>query len=143
MRFLALGDAAKDSFAAGKKADAQKYAQELITMLPDFQQHHLYPVAFHNANMVLGRIAVQEGRIEEARHYLIEAGQTPGSPQLMNYGPNMSLAKDLLEKGERQAVLDYFELCRKFWVNQDGLLDRWGQQVKEGKIPDFGVNLTL
>jgi hypothetical protein len=143
MRFLALGDAAKESFAAGKKEDARMYARELMTLLPDFRPHHLYPVAFHDANMVLGRVAVQEGRIEEAKHYLIEAGQTPGSPQLMNYGPNMSLAKDLLEKGERQAVLDYFELCRKFWVNQDGLLDRWSQQVKEGKIPDFGANLTL
>jgi hypothetical protein len=143
LRFLALGDAAKESFAAGRKEDAQRYAQELVTLLPDFRQHHLYPVAFHDANMILGRIAVKEGRIDEAKRYLIQASQTPGSPQLMNYGPNMSLAKDLLEKGERQVVLDYFEQCRKFWVNQDGLLDRWSKQVKEGKIPDFGANLTF
>ena len=58
----------------------------------------------------------------------------------MDYGPNMSLAKDLLEKGERQVVLDYFALCRRFW--NYGRLDDWSQQVKEGKIPDFGANLV-
>jgi hypothetical protein len=49
------------------------------------------------------------------------------------------LARDLLEKSERQVVLDYFELCRKFWNN--GRLDQWSQQVKDGKIPDFGTSL--
>ena len=143
LRFLALGDAAKECFVAGKLADARKYAHELMTLLPDFRQHHFFPIAWHDANMILGRVAVRDGHLDEAKRYLIEAGQTPGSPQLMNYGPNMSLAKDLLEKGERQAVLDYFELCRKFWVNQDGQLDQWSQQVKEGKMPNFGSNLTL
>jgi hypothetical protein len=27
----------------------------------------------------------------------------------------MSLAKELLENGQREPVLQYFELCRKFW----------------------------
>jgi hypothetical protein len=58
----------------------------------------------------------------------------------MDYGPNMSLAKDLLEKGEKQGVLDYFALCRKFW--NSGRLDEWSQQVTEGTIPDFGANLV-
>jgi hypothetical protein len=43
----------------------------------------------------------------------------------------MRLAKDLLEKGERQIVLDYFALCRKFW--NYGRLDEWSQQVKGGE----------
>jgi len=31
------------------------------------------------------------------------------------FGPNVSLAKDLIEKGERDTVVEYFEACRKFW----------------------------
>ena len=65
-----------------------------------------------------------------------------GSPQMNSFGPNMSLAKDLLEKGERQAVLDYFELCRKFWKMDNGRLNDWSQEVKAGKIPDFGANMV-
>jgi tetratricopeptide (TPR) repeat protein len=141
-RFYALNDAAKESFVVGKIEDARKCAQELIVLLPQFQRDWNYGNAMQDANLVLGRIAVHEGRIDDAKHYLLEAGKSPGSPQMDSFGPNMSLAKDLLEKGERQAVLDYFELCRKFWEMSDGRLDKWSQQVKDGKIPDFGANLV-
>jgi hypothetical protein len=55
----------------------------------------------------------------------------------------MSLAKELLEKGERDVVLQYFDLCRRFWSTNinDGKLDRWSQDVKAGKMPSFGANL--
>jgi hypothetical protein len=139
LRFGALGEAAKQSFAAGKVADAQKYAQELITLLPSFQQNQEYGNAVHDANLTLGRIAVREGRMDDAKRHLIESVGTPGG-RLMDHGPDMSLAKDLLEKGERQVVLDYFTLCRKFW--NFGRLDEWSQQVQEGRIPDFGGNLV-
>ena len=139
LRFSALGEAAKQSFDAGKVADARKYAEELMTLLPSFRQDQKYGNAVHDANLTLGRITVREGRLDDAKRHLIESVRTPGA-RMMDYGPDMSLAKDLLEKGERQAVLDYFALCRKFW--NSGRLDEWSQQVQEGKIPDFGPNLV-
>jgi hypothetical protein len=84
---------------------------------------------------------VREGRIADAKRYLLEAGKNPGSPVLGSFGPNMSLAKDLLDKGQRDVVLEYFELCRKFWKMDRGRLDQWSQEVKDGKTPDFGANL--
>lgn len=141
-RFYALNDAAKESFVGGKIEDAQKYAKELMTLLPQFKGNWNYGNAVQDANLVLGRIAVHDGRIDEAKKYLLEAGKSPGSPQMDTFGPNMSLAKDLLEKGERQVVLDYFELCRKFWQMHDGRLDKWSQEIKDGEIPDFGANLV-
>lgn len=141
-RFYALNDAAKESFDAGKTDDAQKYAQELMSLLPQFQGNWNYGNAVQDANLVLGRLAVLEGRIDDAKKYLLEAGKSPGSPQMDSFGPNLSLAKDLLEKGERQVVLEHFELCRKFWKMHDGRLDRWSQEVRDGKIPDFGANLV-
>ncbi len=139
LRLYALGDAAKQSFAAGKLEDARKYAQELKDLLPGFRQDSEYGNAVHDANLTLGRIAVREGRLDDAKRCLIESVRTPGA-RLMDYGPSMSLAQDLLDKGEQQAVLDYFALCRTFWKN--GRLEEWSQQVKEGKIPDFGRNLA-
>ena len=141
-RFYALNDAAKDSFVVGQIEDAQKYAQELMTLLPQFQGNWNYGNAVQDANLVLGRVAARAGRIDDAKRYLLEAGKSPGSPQMDSFGPNMSLAKDLLEKGERQVVLEHFELCRKFWKMHDGRLDTWRQEVKDGKIPDFGANLV-
>jgi len=141
MRFYALDAAAKQSFEAGKIDDARKYATELLTLAPGFKGDWNYGNAIQDGNLVLGRIAVKEGRVAEAKQYLVEAGKSPGSPQMNSFGPNMSLAKDLLEKGERDAALQYFELCRKFWKMDNGQLNQWSQEVKAGKAPDFGANL--
>lgn len=140
-RFYALADAAKDSFEADKEADARVYAEELLALASRFPKDWNYGNAIHDGNMVLGRIALKEGKPDEAKRRLIEAGKTPGSPQLDSFGPNMSLAHDLLAKGERDQVLQYFELCRKFWDMSDGKLDHWAQDVKANRKPDFGANL--
>jgi len=141
-RFYALNDAAKQSFVLGKTEDARNYASNLLAMLPRFSNDWNYGNAVQDGNLVLGRIAVKEGRMEDAKRYLLEAGKSPGSPQMNSFGPNMSLAKDLLERGERPVVLEYFELCRKFWRMDGGRLDQWKQQVKDGGMPDFGANLV-
>ncbi|MFI5782966.1 type IV pilus biogenesis/stability protein PilW [Nocardia sp. NPDC051570] len=140
-RFYDLPDLAKDSFNAGQIEDARRYAQELLALAPTYPSDWNYGNALHDGNMVLGRIAAREGRLDDAERYLLAAGATPGSPQLDSFGPNMSLAKDLLDKGRRRVVLEYFELCRKFWEMEDGKLDTWRTQVENGQIPDFRANL--
>ena len=141
-RFYALDGAAKESFQSGHVEDARKYAKELLDMSSRFKKDWNYGNAIQDGNLVLGRIAVKEGRIDEAKKFLIEAGKSKGSPQMDTFGPNMSLAKDLLEKGEREAVLEYFELCRKFWEMHRGRLDEWSALVKQMQVPDFGPNLV-
>jgi hypothetical protein len=141
-RFYALDDAAKESFETGKIEDARKYATELLTLAPKFPRSWNYGNAIQDGNLVLGRIALKEGRADEAKQRLLEAGKSPGSPQMDSFGPNMSLAKDLLEKGERDTVLQYFGACRKFWSMGQGNLGQWTEDVKAGRIPDFGANLV-
>jgi hypothetical protein len=53
----------------------------------------------------------------------------------------MELAKDLLEKAGKDAVLRYFQLCANFWKNHSEL-DAWTATVKSGGIPNFGANLV-
>ena len=140
-RFYALDDAAKESFQVGKIEDARKYAKELLALAPRFQKDWNYGNAIQDGNLVLGRIALRQGKTEEAKQSLLEAGKSPGSPQMDSFGPNMSLARDLVEKGERETVLQYFELCRKFWKMGQDHLDQWTKEVRAGQMPDFGANL--
>ncbi|MCA9213826.1 MAG: hypothetical protein KDB27_12215 [Planctomycetales bacterium] len=126
----------------GKTKEAREYAEEMLALLPKYEGDWNYGNAVQDGHLVLGRIAVVEGRLDEAKQFLIKAGNSPGSPQMDSFGPNMSLAKDLIEKGETEVVLEYFELCRKFWEMEDGKLDQWSREVKAGKIPDFGANLV-
>jgi hypothetical protein len=53
----------------------------------------------------------------------------------------MILAKELLEKGEKDIVIKYLDLCRVFWVKGTYDIEKWEQLIKQGGIPNFGVNL--
>jgi hypothetical protein len=139
-RFYALAEVAKESFESGKVEDARKYANELLTLAQKFKGDWNYGNAIHDGNVVLGRIVLKEGGAEEAKKFLLEAGKSPGSPQMNSFGPNVTLARDLIEKGEKETVIQYFELCRKFWQMGQERLDQWRKDVKAGRTPDFGAN---
>lgn len=88
-----------------------------------------------------GRIALRRGDMAGADRFLLAAGETPGSPQLDSFGPNMMLAKELLEKGERDTVVAYLQSCAKFWTMGGEKLQGWIATIKAGGTPDFGANL--
>ena len=101
--------------------------------------HSEYGIAIHDGNMVLGRIALREGRRQEAKDYLLKAGSSPGANTLNSFGPNMNLAKDLLQVGERDTMVAYFHECERFWHRQN--LKSWEYDAAIGNVPDFGTNL--
>ena len=136
-----LGDLAKVAFEAGQYDKARQYAESLLQGAKAGMRWN-YGNRVHHGNLVLGRIALAEGNVEAAKFRLIAAGNTPGSPGLKTSGPNMTLAKDFLERGEQDVVLKYFRACTRFWEMDRGKLDEWTAQVKEGKVPDFGANLA-
>jgi hypothetical protein len=86
-------------------------------------------------------VSLRKGDVAQAKVHLLESGKSSGSPTLMSFGPNMSLAKGLLESGERDTVLEYFEECRTFWKMGAAKLDEWSARVRNGEIPNFGSNL--
>jgi hypothetical protein len=144
VRFLCLDRAAKMSLAVGRTEDARQFATDMLLLddkysLGDSEKANGDVV--YNGHLVLGRIALDEGRIEEAKRHLLAAGKSKGSPVLDSFGPNMSLAKDLLDKGEQETVLQHLELCRKFWRSDGGKLDEWTKDIHAGRIPDFGASL--
>ena len=133
-----LQSLAKVAFAANKPTKAKKYADK---MLSQNISNWNYGNNIHHGNIILGRIALTLDDVEEAKERLIKAGKTPGSPQLNSFGPNMTLAKELLQRGEKDVVLKYIELCSKFWKMGKTRLDEWSVVVKDGKIPNCGSNL--
>jgi hypothetical protein len=127
------------ALTADERDKATTYASELLKSLDEKvqQSNWSYGNAIHDANLVLGHVALADGKIAEAKEFLLAAGKTPGSPQLGSFGPNMSLAEQLLKQGEKQTVLEYFELCRKFWKSGQPRLDTWKKAVETGEIPNF------
>jgi hypothetical protein len=105
---------AKDAIEAGNSKDATKFAEQMLKENTDPKSWQ-YGNIIHEANQILGLAALQEGRVEDAKRYLIEAGKTPGSPQLDSFGPNMVLAQQLLDRGENDSVIQYLDLVSRFW----------------------------
>lgn len=131
-------DLAKSAFESGNLEQARGWATALVN---DSVKDWNYGNEIHYGHLILGRLALLSGDLEGAKDELFAAGKTPGSPQLNSFGPNMVLAKELLEKGERKSVLRYFELCASFWQFQSRLPE-WTETVKSGGIPNFGANLS-
>jgi len=136
---LLLEKLCKAALEAGELDRARAVATQLLIHVKRDPESWNTGNVIHDANLVLGRVALREGDVESAKRHLLEAGRTRGSPQLDSFGPNMQLAKELLERGERAIVREYFELCRKFWDTVS--LDRWIAEVKAGDMPDLRANL--
>jgi thiol-disulfide isomerase/thioredoxin/tetratricopeptide (TPR) repeat protein len=135
-REYVLPDLAQAYFSAGNLESAAEKAREcLASTQKESDPNH--GGAIHFGNIVLGRVALKKGDIEEARRRLLAAGNTTSTPVLMSFGPNWDLAQDLLAKGERETVLAYIELCRKFWQLDRGRLDTWASSIRDGGIPNF------
>lgn len=139
-RFYALNDAAKTSFNAKEYEKAKKYATELSTLAEKYPNDWNYGNAVYDAHVVLGRLALLDNNIETANEELLLAVKTPGSPQLDSFGPNMTLARDLIEKGQREPVIQFLVECKRFWYDHQKV-DEWIKVIKSGEIPDFRANL--
>lgn len=97
------------------------------------QRTFQYGNAIHWANVALGFAALAENQLAAASEYLVRAGKTPGSPQLNSFGPDRDLARALLERGERTAVLSYLEDCARFWKGNEALLEGWRTAIERGE----------
>jgi hypothetical protein len=138
-RMELLPELAKTAFEAQAWEKAKRYAAEATQVKRMPKLADAYGICIHDGNVILGRLALRDGDIAKAKSYLLEAGKTPGACTLDSFGPNMTLANDLLQKGERQAVLKYFDQCAAFW--KDEKLSQWKADVQAGRRPDFGANL--
>lgn len=131
-----LTSTAQFAIESGDLARAERDITKALTIIGKDNVNQ--PDSYHHAHLENGRIHLRRGNIKAAGTELLEAANVPGSPPLSSFGPNMLLAKELLQKGERTVVLKYFDACAKFW--SDSRLTEWKKTVQAGSVPDFGAN---
>jgi hypothetical protein len=93
--------------------------------------------AIYYGNQVLGRLSLRAGDVESAKKYFAASVETRGCPNINTFGPNMLLARELLQAGERDAVLAFLERCRVFLKFGGPSIDSWGAAIGSGRRPDF------
>lgn len=103
-RSYILPDLAQAYFNTGKLELAAATAKDCLTVAQKDSDPNRGS-AIHFGNIVLGRVALKNGDIEEAKRRLLAAGNTTSTPVLMSFGPNWDLAQELVNKGEHETVL--------------------------------------
>ena len=122
-----LPDMAESARRAGVPDKAADYANRAIaTGEPD----HV-----HQGNSTLGHIALEKNSIADAKKYLLASAEVRRSGVLGSFGPNMSLANELLRRGEREAVVAYLERCLAFASSQDAAIKNAIAAIKAGGTP--------
>lgn len=145
----------KQTSAAYARRDAttQSLALRYLEMARRFPCDWNYGNAVHDANSILGLLALHGGRKQDAVLFLRSAGNTPGSPQLDSFGPSLLLATELAHAGELKEVSSYLTSVRRFWKAEDmspiGLLipyfkdpnpvATWIKELNAGLVPTFGA----
>lgn len=143
-RIYPLVRAAHAAYDASDYLKAETYARELISLAEKYPEDDATGSAIFSGHTVLGRVALgRDHNVADAKAALLASGKTRGSRTLRSFGPNMSLARDLLMAGERDAVLQFFEECRAFWKGKGGKLDEWAEVVRGCcRLPEFGANFV-
>lgn len=140
-RWVILPKLSKTAVEAADFSKAQDYANQLLNLADTYKHDWNYGNAIHDANIVMGMVCLSNDSIEEAKKYLLNAGHAPISPQIRTFGPSMILADALIDRGESNVVIEYLELIKKIWLDNDGRLDSWISAIKGGGKPYFGENL--
>lgn len=136
-RFALLDRIGKAALEAGKFNQAKKTAHQLLKQAKQHSSNWNAGNAFFDAHTLLGRVAVKTGDIKQAAAELLASGKTHGSPQLDSFGPNMALAKALLQKGKRKTVLDFLQEVGQFWSVGHKTIAKWQKAIRAGHTPDF------
>jgi hypothetical protein len=144
-RAASLPDIATAALEVGEYARAAAVAEEMLAagMGPvaawDWNAGNL----IHYGHLTLGRLALKAEDLDAAGEHLRLAGSTHGSPQLDSFGPHFGLANELLARGRTEVVLEYLELCRRFWTLGQDALDGWAAEIRAGRRPvlhEFGID---
>ena len=95
-----------------------------------------YGAAIFLANMALGVVAMNRGDKDAAAQDLISASEAPAT-EFMRITPiDMTVARELVDAGERDAMAKFLDRCAAFNFRSKELQD-WATQIRKGKNPNL------
>jgi len=77
--------------------------------------------AIHNTKIARGWLALIQGKEDEAIKFLMASTKTRGSPVLNSFGPDVTLIRELYQRGRKMAVLKYLKAVQSFWNIESAL----------------------
>ena len=114
--------------------DSEATARELLALASHNTNDPDYGTAVFLANLALGEAALNRGDKAGAVRCLLAASDAPPTEFLRDNRIDISLARSLVDAGERESVAAFLDRCAKF--NRDSRrLAEWAVQIREGLNP--------
>lgn len=117
-------------FAAGDDAAAARDAQALADAPRNASDYNL-------GETILGRLALAHGDAQTAKEMLMASLKPPAKFRNPVFEPNMTLAQDIFEAGDRDTVVAFLEASRAVWKFDRGRIDRMIGFVKKAPSADL------
>ncbi len=131
-----LPSIAQAEFEAGDDAAAERDARALTEKPQSFADYYI-------GQMVLGLLAFAHGDVAEAKERLLASVKPPPSFKNPTIQPNMMLAQDIFDSGDRDTVVAFLEALRPLWPFDQGHLDHMVNFVKRGAAPLDLMQMTI
>lgn len=104
-------------------AEALAFADRLmqVAAIADSRGELSEDDSVHHANIIRGKALLAIGDAAASQAALLAAGDVQGSPALNSFGPDLSLAWDLMRAGHDDAVIGYLRQISRFWSPRDAI----------------------
>lgn len=123
-------------FYGGGEADAENRSREYLALVMRHPKHPRYSKFLFDANMYMGKFALRRGDRRMAAQHLLAAVESPGSAELRYLPIDMTLARSLVDWGEREAVARFLEQCAR--LNRESEKYKlWAEDIRKGINPDL------
>jgi hypothetical protein len=109
------------------------YAERLLREQPQSGD------AIYIANLILAQTALDRNDLSNAKQYLLQAATTPSAHIIEQNGLDVSVARVLFDRGERDTVVEYLNRGRRLWPQGTQIINRWQAAIRAGRRPNFVV----
>jgi hypothetical protein len=123
-------DMAIAEFASGDDASTERDARVMV-------DNPSSPLEYNLGQTLLGRLAVARGNTAEGKERLLASLNPPAKFKNPAFDPNMTLAQDVYDSGDHDAVLQFLEASRAVWKSDRGRIDRMISYVKKAPSADL------
>lgn len=123
-----LSDIAQAEFEGSDDAGAERDARAMIAAHRNFNEYHI-------GQTILGRLALAHGKEAEAKEYLLASVKPSASFKNPVIQPNITLAQEILDSGDRDTVIAFFEFARPIWTFDQGRVDHVVNFLKRSSQP--------